>query len=80
MIRAELTPNKLRSVHRSAATLTKQLLAYSRKQVIAPRVLELNAAILNIEPILRRFIGKDIEFCTGIEPGCGTDQRRSRSN
>jgi signal transduction histidine kinase len=54
-----------------AATLTKQLLTYSRKQVIAPRVLELNAAILNIEPILRRFIGGDIEFCTALNPDAG---------
>jgi two-component system, cell cycle sensor histidine kinase and response regulator CckA len=54
-----------------AATLTKQLLTYSRKQVIAPRVLELNAAILNIEPILRRFIGRDIEFCTALDPDAG---------
>jgi signal transduction histidine kinase len=54
-----------------AATLTKQLLAYSRKQVIAPCVLELNAAILNIEPILRRFIGKDIEFCAALNPDAG---------
>ena len=54
-----------------AATLTKQLLTFSRKQVIAPRVLELNAAILNIEPILRRFIGGDIEFCTALNPDAG---------
>jgi signal transduction histidine kinase len=54
-----------------AATLTRQLLTYSRKQVIAPRVLELNAAILNIEPILRRFIGGDIEFSTALNPDAG---------
>jgi two-component system, cell cycle sensor histidine kinase and response regulator CckA len=54
-----------------AATLTKQLLTYSRKQVIAPRVLELNAAILNIEPILRRFVGQDIEFCMALNPATG---------
>jgi signal transduction histidine kinase len=53
------------------ATLTRQLLTYSRKQVIAPRVLELNAAILNIEPILCRFIGKDIEFSTALNPDAG---------
>jgi two-component system cell cycle sensor histidine kinase/response regulator CckA len=61
-----------------AATLTKQLLTYSRKQVIAPRILELNAVILNIEPILRRFIANDIEFeialnldgeCIQADPG-----------
>jgi two-component system, cell cycle sensor histidine kinase and response regulator CckA len=39
--------------------------------VIAPHVLELNAAILNIEPILRRFIGRDIEFCTALNPDAG---------
>ena len=54
-----------------AITLTRQLLNYSRKQVIAPRVLELNCAILNIEPILRRFIGRDIEFCTALNPDAG---------
>jgi two-component system, cell cycle sensor histidine kinase and response regulator CckA len=54
-----------------AATLTKQLLTYSRRQVIAPRILELNATILNIEPILRRFIGRDIEFCMALNPAAG---------
>ena len=54
-----------------AATLTKQLLTYSCKQVIAPRVLELNAVILSIEPILRRFVGRDIEFCMALNPDAG---------
>jgi two-component system, cell cycle sensor histidine kinase and response regulator CckA len=54
-----------------AATLTKQLLTYSRKQVIEPRVFELNAAILNIEPILRRFIGKDMDFCLALNAEAG---------
>jgi two-component system, cell cycle sensor histidine kinase and response regulator CckA len=54
-----------------AATLTKQLLTYSRKQVIAPRVLELNALILNIEPILRRFVTPNIEFCPALNPDAG---------
>ena len=54
-----------------AATLTKQLLTYSRKQVIAPRLLELNSTILNIEPILRRFIGQDIEFGMVLNPDSG---------
>jgi two-component system, cell cycle sensor histidine kinase and response regulator CckA len=54
-----------------ATTLTQQLLTYSRKQVIAPRILELNAVILNIEPILRRFLAKDIEFSMELNPGAG---------
>ena len=54
-----------------AATLVRQLLTYSRKQVIAPRVLELNAVIHNIEPILRRFITRSIEFCSALNPEAG---------
>ena len=60
-----------------AATLTKQLLTYSRKQVIEPRMLELNAVILNIEPILRRFVGRDIEFCMALNPAGGHINARS---
>ena len=56
---------------RMATTLTQQLLTYSRKQVIAPRILELNAVILNIEPILRRFLAKDIEFGLELNPDAG---------
>ena len=56
---------------RMATTLTQQLLTYSRKQVIAPRVLELNAVILNIEPILRRFLAKDMEFSLELNPDAG---------
>jgi signal transduction histidine kinase len=54
-----------------AAVMTRQLVTFSRKQVIAPRVLELNAVILNIETILRRFITRDIEFCTTLDPAAG---------
>jgi two-component system, cell cycle sensor histidine kinase and response regulator CckA len=54
-----------------AAVMTRQLLTFSRKQVIAPRVLEINAVILNIETILRRFLTQDIEFCTTLDPDAG---------
>ncbi len=47
-----------------AAALTRQLLTFSRKQVIEPRVLNLNAIIVAIQGMLRRLIGEDIEFCT----------------
>jgi CheY-like chemotaxis protein len=39
--------------------------------VIEPRVLKLNAIILNIEKMLRRLIGEDIEFCTVLDSGAG---------
>jgi two-component system, cell cycle sensor histidine kinase and response regulator CckA len=54
-----------------AAVLTRQLLSFSRKQVIEPRVLELNAVISNIERMLRQLIGDDIEFCTSLDPAAG---------
>jgi CheY-like chemotaxis protein len=43
-----------------AADLTKQLLAFSRKQVLAPRILDLNAVVAGIEPMLQRLIGEDV--------------------
>jgi len=52
----------------SAAALTSQLLAFSRKQVVQPQVLDLNAVVANIEKMLRRLIGEDIELTTMLEP------------
>jgi PAS domain S-box-containing protein len=52
-----------------AATLTKQLLAFSRKTVMQPRVLELNALVGNLEKMLRRLIGEDVNLATRLHPG-----------
>ncbi len=54
-----------------AAALTRQLLTFSRKQVIEPRVLNLNAVIATIEKMLRRLIGEDIEFHTSLDSAAG---------
>ncbi len=48
----------------SAASLTRQLLAFSRKQLIEPKVLNLNELIVSLEKMLRRLIGEDIELKT----------------
>ncbi|MFN4259028.1 MAG: PAS domain S-box protein [Gemmataceae bacterium] len=51
-----------------AANLTRQLLAFSRKQMLAPRILDLNAIVANIEKMLKRLIGEDIHMTTVLRP------------
>jgi PAS domain S-box-containing protein len=52
----------VRGAAERAARLTHQLLAFSRKQVLEPRVLDLNETVSGIEPLLRRLIGEHIEI------------------
>ncbi len=54
-----------------AAALTRQLLAFSRKQVLEPRVLDLNAVVTNMESLLRRLIGEDLSLQAALAPALG---------
>ncbi|MGH7700016.1 MAG: PAS domain-containing protein, partial [Gemmatimonadales bacterium] len=62
---------EIRKAALRAADLTRQLLAYSRRQVLAPKVLDLNAVVSGLEPMLRRVLGEDVEFATALAPGLG---------
>jgi two-component system, cell cycle sensor histidine kinase and response regulator CckA len=62
---------EIRKAGERAAALTNQLLAFSRRQIIQPTVLNVNMVIGNIEPMLQRLIGEDIELTTRLAPHLG---------
>jgi two-component system, cell cycle sensor histidine kinase and response regulator CckA len=54
-----------------AVTLTRQLLAFSRQQVLKPRIIDLTAVVQGLEKMLRRLIGEEIELTTVCAPLLG---------
>jgi PAS domain S-box-containing protein len=56
---------------RRAAGLTRQLLAFSRRQVLEPRVLDLNAVVAETGDLLRRLIGEDVSLVSELDPALG---------
>jgi PAS domain S-box-containing protein len=55
---------QIKSAADRASGITRQLLAFSRKQVLSPRIINLNDIMLNLDSLLRRLIGEDIEVLT----------------
>jgi PAS domain S-box-containing protein len=62
---------EVRKAGERAASLTRQLLAFSRKQVLQPVALGLNALVSDMEKMLRRLIGEDVELRTALAPDLG---------
>jgi two-component system cell cycle sensor histidine kinase/response regulator CckA len=62
---------QIKKAGQSAASLTRQLLAFSRQQVLDPKVLDLNAIVVNVQKMLRRLIGEHIELRTNLDPALG---------
>jgi len=54
-----------------AAALTRQLLAFSRRQILQPKVLEIDAVVSEMDKMLRRLIGEDIDLVTTLGAGGG---------
>jgi len=63
---------EIRKAADRAASLTRQLLAFSRRQVLEPRVLDLNKIVYSMEPMLQRLIGEDVELVTALSPDLGS--------
>jgi two-component system, cell cycle sensor histidine kinase and response regulator CckA len=55
-----------------AASLTRQLLAFSRKQLLQPQIVNLNDVVANMDKMLRRIINEDIDLITVLAPHLGT--------
>src|SRR3989442_542976 len=71
--RARLDIQEIEKAAKRAARLTRQLLIFSRQQVLEPRALDLNTLVGNLERMLHRLIGEDIELRTkpAARPGAG---------
>jgi two-component system cell cycle sensor histidine kinase/response regulator CckA len=79
LILQELRPNdpiradveQIRDAGQRAAGLTRQLLAFSRRQLLQPRVVSLNAMVRQVEPMLQRLLGTGVALETELDPNLG---------
>jgi PAS domain S-box-containing protein len=62
---------EVRKAGERAVGLTRQMLAFSRQQVVVPRILQVNDVITDTQKMLRRLIGEDIDLRTDLDPALG---------
>jgi two-component system cell cycle sensor histidine kinase/response regulator CckA len=62
---------QIRDAGQRAAGLTRQLLAFSRRQLLRPRVVSLNAMVTDLTPMLQRLLGTDVALESDLEPELG---------
>ncbi|MEO8540026.1 MAG: PAS domain-containing protein [bacterium] len=58
--------DEIRMAQQRATSLTRQLLAFSRREVVAPRVIEVDAVVVDTEKMLRRLLGEDVRLVTNL--------------
>ena len=63
--------NEIKKAAERAASLTSQLLAFSRSQVLQPKILDLNTVVADMNEMLRRLIGEDVDLSTVRSPALG---------
>ncbi len=62
----------IRNASERAAVLTRQLLTFSRQQVVSPQVLRLSDLVLELEKLLRRLLGEDVAIRVAVAADCGS--------
>ena len=60
--------HEIKNASERATHLTRQLLAFGRKQILEPRALDINQVIVGLERLLQRLLGEDIDFQTRLAP------------